>query len=126
MKPLEPETTELIEQYAKGQVTEKEAQFVRELLESRPECREYHDFIIHFNKTLDQEPAEPPVWLKRRVLNRIHEPRRFQAALKWVPLAAGAAALLVIGMLLGSHLNQIAVAMGRVFPPGTFLGSLFK
>lgn len=126
MKALEPEAIELIEQYAKGHVTDKEAQFVRELLENRTECREYHDFIVHFNQTLDQEPAEPPVWLKRKILNRIQAPTPFQSLFKWVPLAAGATALLVLGMIIGSHWNEIAVALSHAFSAGTSIGSFGK
>jgi anti-sigma factor RsiW len=126
MKALEPEAIELIEQYTKGQVTDKEAQFVRDLLESRPECREYHDFFIHFNKTLNQEPAEPPVWLKRKIMNRISEPHRPSLIAKWAPLTVGAAALLILGILIGSRWNDLQVALTQVFPQGTFIGSLLN
>jgi anti-sigma factor RsiW len=126
MKALEPETIELIEQYAKGQVTDKEAQFVRDLLQSDPKCREYHDFLLHFNHTLDQAPAEPPIWLKRKIMNQINEPNPFQFLIKWAPVAAAAAFLLVAGMMIGSHLDQIAVALSHVLPAGANIGSLGK
>jgi len=126
MKVLEPEAIELIEQYAKGQVTDKEAKFVQELLKNRPECREYHDFLLHFNHTLNQEPGEPPVWLKRKIMNRINEPKPFQFVIKWAPMAAAAAVLLMVGMVIGSHWNQIAVALSHALNAGTAIGSFGK
>ena len=125
MKALENETIELIEQYAKGEVTDQEAQYVKEVLDRRPECREYHDFLIHFNHTLNQEAAEPPIWLKRKIMNQISQPARRSPVIKWLPLTVGAAALLFIGIMIGSQWGQIQVALSHTFP-GTFIGSLLQ
>ena len=124
MNALKPEEIELIERFARDQVTEKEAQFVRELIQSRPECREYHDFALHLGRTLGQGSVEPPVWMKGKVMDRISESKGPTLLLRWAPAAALTAAMLLVGFIVGKNWVPIQQALVHAFAPGTFLGSL--
>jgi hypothetical protein len=113
MKSLEPEVIELLESYAKGVLPETEATKARALLQSRPDCREYLDFLTHLDATLNRPALNPPGDLKPKIMGAILRPREF-GIVKWV--YAVAAAALVVGLVLAfsGHWGEVTTALSRM------------
>ncbi len=116
MKALEPETIELIERYANGQASDKETRLVQKLLESRSECRKYHDFFIHLSNSLKQEAVEPPVWLKEKIMYGIKVPNRLRTFVQYASLAACFIAILIFDVLIGNRWKAIDAASRSNLP----------
>jgi hypothetical protein len=117
MKTLEPEVVELLDRYAKGAVTQAETAQIKALLQSRPECREYHDFLLHLDGALQKDAVDPPLTLKPKIMAELLRPKSFRGG-RWAATFLTAVLVVALGLALTGNWDKVSTAMSQMISGG--------